>query len=77
MAIDQILVGTFAQQLMQQLADTHGDDARIESIGIVVAVDSPTQSAVHFRFADGDGGILPRYRIKGLLEEIRDSQRAG
>ena len=66
MAIDQAQVGRVAALLMDELEATYGEDAEIESVGLVVAVkhSGATQTGVHFRFTENTS----RHVGIGLME---------
>ena len=68
MAIDQAAVGTVAAQLMEQLGDSYGEDAEIDSVAVVVSVthDGGTATDVHSKFSEN----TPVHVALGLMEFV-------
>jgi hypothetical protein len=66
MTIDQSALGVVAAELMDLLADTYGEDATIERVAIIVAVDHGDQESVHYKFTSG----TKHYAAKGLLRDV-------
>lgn len=65
MAIDQTQVGQLAAQLMQELEDQYGEDARLERLALIVAVaHDEDQLTVHTMFTPDS----PPWTQRGLLE---------
>jgi hypothetical protein len=68
MSIDQKAIGVVAAQLMEKLEQKYGEDATIDTVAILVAVDQPAQTTVEFAFSEGTAvhvGI-------GLLEHVKN-----
>ncbi len=66
MAIEEHQVGNVAAQLMEELSQTYGDDASIETVALVAAVKHTdgTKMGVHFRFTEN---TAPHVAV-GLME---------
>jgi hypothetical protein len=73
MAIDQSKIGTVAAQLMEQLEDAYGDEASIDTVMIIVAVDrgEGSEDVVHRAASPG----TPAHVGIGLLTVVLDSIR--
>ncbi len=69
MSIDQAAIGIVAAELMEELAETYGDDASIERVALIVAIERGDQSTVHYKFSGG----THVYVAKGLLSHVRDN----
>ena len=68
MPMEQAALGRVAAELMEQLDETYGEEATIERVAIIVAVDHGDQSTVHYRFTPG----TKVYAGKGLLRDVLD-----
>ncbi len=64
MAIDQAQVGRLAAQLMQELEDQYGEEATLERVALIAAVDHGDQLTVHTRVTPE----CPPWTQRGLLE---------
>jgi hypothetical protein len=67
MAIDQAKIGTVAARLMEELERAYGEDATIDHVMLLVAVDQPGQDTIHFNVSEGIG----TYEGLGMLEVVR------
>jgi len=68
MPIDQAAIGIVAAELMEELAEAYGDDASIERVALIVAIERGNESTVHYKFSVGTSV----YVAKGLLTHVRD-----
>jgi hypothetical protein len=66
MPIDETQIGRLAAELMEELATQFGDDAEIERVALIVAVDHGEQTTVHWKFTPN----TPTYIGRGLLEQV-------
>jgi hypothetical protein len=66
MAIDQALIGQMAARLMEEIEGDYGEDAKVVSAALVVAVDHGKGTMVHFTF----GPDLSAQDGIGLLEQV-------
>jgi hypothetical protein len=69
MAIDQAAIGVVAAELMEELDRLYGDEAAIERVALVVAVDRGEETTVHYKFTPGTSV----YMAKGLLAHVHDN----
>jgi len=69
MPIDQAAVGVVAAELMEQLDQIYGDDATIERVALIVAIDRGDDTTVHYKFTPGTSV----YMAKGLLAHVHDN----
>jgi hypothetical protein len=67
MALDQAKIGNVAARLMEQLEEIYGEDAMIEHVMLLVAVDQTGRHTIHFNVSEG---IAP-YEGIGMLEVVR------
>lgn len=68
MAIDQTKIGLAAANLMQQLEEAYGDDAEIETVMVIAAVDHGMQNTIHFGASPGTSSHVGR----GMLLSVQD-----
>jgi hypothetical protein len=73
MAIDSQQVGTFGMQFMDQLSDTYGDDASLETLLVVAAVTTADGANLEVRAMSADGGPVSSWLIKGIAATVADS----
>jgi hypothetical protein len=68
MAIDQAAVGTVAAELMEELAESYGEDATIDTVAVVVSVTHAGGAAtnVHSKVSES----TPVHVAIGLLEYV-------
>jgi hypothetical protein len=68
MPLDETKIGIVAANLMEQLDSTYGDgdDATIEHVMIIAAVDRPGADTVHFAASEG----VANYEGIGLLRTV-------
>jgi hypothetical protein len=69
MPIDQAAIGGVAAELMEELEAMYGDDATIERVALVVAVDRGEETVVHYKFTPGSS----MYMAKGLLAHVHEN----
>ena len=69
MAIDQAAVGLVAAELMEELEHMYGEDATIDRVALVVAVDRGPETTVHYKLTPG----TPLYVAKGLLAHVHEN----
>ena len=68
MAIDQAAIGQVAAELMEELGDSYGEDARIDTVAIAVTVTHSGDSAtnIHSKFTEN----TPVHVAIGLMEFV-------
>lgn len=64
MAIDHAQVGRVAAELMQELEERYGEEATLDRVALIVAVDHEDSMTVHTKFAPQ----TPPWVQRGLLE---------
>jgi hypothetical protein len=65
-AIDQQKVGLVAARLMESLETKYGEDARLETVALLVTVDHGDQTSVEFALSEA----TPPHVAIGLLEYV-------
>jgi hypothetical protein len=70
-AIDPQAIGTMAMRFMERLEDKFGEDANVEVLALIAAVDHGDKTSIEYTVQSGEGALVPRYQIRGLLEEVR------
>jgi hypothetical protein len=73
MAIDSQQVGTFGMQFMDQLSETYGEDASLETLLVVAAVKTAEEANLEVRAMSADGGPVSPWVIKGIAATVADS----
>jgi hypothetical protein len=69
MPIDQATIGIVAAELMEELAEAYGEDAVIERVALIVAIERGEETMVHYKFSVGTSV----YVAKGLLAHVQDN----
>ena len=69
MAIDQAAIGIVAAELMEEIEGAYGEDATIERVALIVAIERGEETTVHFKFSLGTSV----YVAKGLLAHVHDN----
>lgn len=71
MAVDRTKIGEVAARLMDQLEESHGEDAQLESVMIIASItnDADKQSVVHYSVSDG----MPQHVGLGLLAMVQNN----
>jgi hypothetical protein len=69
MSIDQAAIGVVAAELMEEFERLYGDDATIERVALIVAVDRGEETTVHWKLTPGTS----LYMAKGLLAHVHDN----
>ena len=72
MAIDSNQIGNFAMQFMDQLTEKYGDDADLQVLLVVAAVNTEEAPKLEIRTMSGDGGTVPSWTIKGIASTVAD-----
>jgi hypothetical protein len=73
MTIDRTVVGQAAATLLDDLEQKYGEQASLEAVIVVVAVDNGEEDTVEYRTHDGQGGPLSAWKAKGLLSMVSDN----
>jgi hypothetical protein len=58
-----------AAELMDELDGLYGEDASIERVALIVAIDRGDQTTVHYKFTPGTAV----YIAQGLLAHVHDN----
>ncbi len=69
-AIDPQRIGAMATHFMERLEEKYGDEADIEALLFVAAVDTPGQSTVEFSASDENGDGLAPWKVKGMMATV-------
>jgi hypothetical protein len=72
MAIDSPRFGEAAARFMDELEAEFGPDAELTHFAFIAAVDNKDDTvSVKFAVSAADGGPVPRYVTRGLMEEVQ------
>ncbi|MEA2170269.1 MAG: hypothetical protein QOF76_3569 [Solirubrobacteraceae bacterium] len=69
MAIDTGRIGAMAMEFLESLEQRFGDEANLETVAFIAAVDIGDAMTLTWQFRDGQGNPAPVHVSRGMLAE--------